>query len=218
MTRQSADNRAQLTPEAFQARTGVSRETLDRLRSYAAMLERWNRSINLVADSTLDDLWRRHFLDSAQLVPLIPSSARILVDLGSGAGFPGLVIAAMTDIDVHLVERDGRKSVFLREAMRVAGIDATLHRESAETVELPPTDVVTARAFAPLVEICGIAHRILRPNGLALLLKGRNVEEELTLARKKWKIRVDSMASQSDPSGVILIIGGLSPVERSAAI
>ncbi|MFO1189347.1 MAG: 16S rRNA (guanine(527)-N(7))-methyltransferase RsmG [Alphaproteobacteria bacterium] len=204
-----------MTPDAFQARTGVSRETLNCLRSYAQILERWNQSINLVAGSTLADPWRRHFLDSAQLVPLIPPAAKILVDFGSGAGFPGLIIAAMTELDVHLVERDSRKAVFLQEVMRVSGIKATLHRENVETLALPPADVVTARAFAPLVEICGLAHRFLRSEGIALLLKGRNVDEELTLARKKWKMQHKSVASQSDPSGVILVIGGLRPVERS---
>jgi 16S rRNA (guanine527-N7)-methyltransferase len=204
-----------LTPEQFQVATSVSRETLDRLKIFAEILDRWNRRINLVASTTLADMWNRHFLDSAQLVPHVPPGARILVDLGSGAGFPGLVIAAMTDLDVHLVERDGRKAVFLQEVMRIAGIRANLHRETIDPKNLPLADVVTARAFAPLAEICGLAHRILRPDGVALLLKGKNVEEELTLAQKTWKMNVESFASRTDPLGAILVIGGLRPVERS---
>lgn len=212
-----ADDQAPLTPEEFQRLANVSRETLGRLAAYAAMLARWNRTINLVGASTLADCWRRHFLDSAQLAPLIPGNARTLVDLGSGAGFPGLVLAAITDLDVHLVERDGRKAVFIQEVMRVAGIPATLHRESAEQAELPPADIVTARAFASLAEICPVAHRILRPDGKMLLLKGRNFAEELTIAQKTWKMNVESLASRTDPLGMILVIGGLSPVERSGA-
>ncbi len=202
------------TPEAFQSQTGVSRETLERLRVLGEALRRWNQRINLVSASTLPDMWRRHFLDSAQIVPLIPHEARILVDLGSGAGFPGLVIAAMTSLEVHLVERHGRKATFLQEVMRLTGIKATVHVTDAKALRLPPADVVTARAFAPLVEICPLAHGILRPDGVSVLLKGRNASKELTLAQKTWTMRVESLVSQTDPMGVILCIGGLRPAER----
>jgi len=204
-----------LSPEQFRTAAGVSRETLARLQAHAEMLIRWNRRINLVAASTLADPWRRHFLDSMQLLPLIPGKARVLVDLGSGAGFPGLVLAAATDLAVHLVERDQRKAVFLREVMRVSGIKAEVHVADAAVVGLPSADVITARAFAPLAEILGIAHRIIRRDGITLLPKGRNVREELTFARKTWKMHVESIPSQTDSFGVILAIGGLHPVERS---
>jgi len=195
----------QLTPEGFAAETGVSRETLARLTVTLAVLERWQKRINLVGRATLADPWRRHMLDSAQIAPLIPENARVLVDLGSGAGFPGLVLAIMIpDLEVHLIESDVRKSAFLREAARESGTPVTIHNSRAESISGLSADVVTARAMAPLPKLLELAARFLGPTGQCLFLKGEDVERELTESSKQWTMRVERIPSRSDPAGVIL--------------
>ncbi len=190
----------------------VSRETVERLRAYAALLEKWQARINLVSAKTLPALWRRHMLDSAQLVPLLPAGARVVVDIGSGAGFPGLVLAAAGVPEVHLIESDARKCAFLREAARAMGVPATVHNARIEAVAPFPADVVTARALAPLDKLLGYAEPFLaRPvdsgdSGECLFLKGRTADDELTLASKGWIMSVDRVPSLSDPDGLILRI------------
>jgi 16S rRNA (guanine527-N7)-methyltransferase len=203
-----------LSPEDFGAATNVSRETLARLELYAGLLEKWTRSINLVGRDSLADLWRRHMLDSAQLLPLLPPAPvgreRVLVDLGSGAGFPGLVLAILGAGEVHLIESDGRKAAFLREAARETGVAATIHNLRIEALPAFAADVVTARACAPLSKLLGYAEPFVRsadagrPGGTALFLKGRRVDEELTDSAEKWKMRVERFPSRSDPEGTIL--------------
>ncbi len=188
----------------FAKLTGVSRETLDHLAKYVELLNSWTRRINLVGRDTLGDVWRRHILDSAQLFPLIPREARRLVDLGSGAGLPGLVLSIMGVPEVHLIESDGRKAVFLREAVRVTGAPAIIHAQRIDRVPVFAADVVTARALAPLSELLAISERFLGPQTVCLFPKGRMVEEELTEAAKAWHIRLDRQPSLTDPSGCIL--------------
>ncbi|CAO3449811.1 16S rRNA (guanine(527)-N(7))-methyltransferase (EC 2.1.1.170) [Azospirillum argentinense] len=197
---------------AFQAETGVSRETLDRLAAYEATLRKWQPKINLVGPSTLPDAWRRHFLDSAQLFLLLPEGARVLVDLGSGAGFPGLVLAIMGVPEVHLVESDSRKCAFLREAARVAGAPVTVHNKRIEAVPPIAADVVTARALAPLNDLLNWAHPFLQDRGAALFPKGQNVADELTDTTKYWKIRIERFDSRTDPTGTILRVSGIARV------
>lgn len=193
-----------LTPEAFRQLTGVSRETLDRLEVYAATLRKWQRRINLVGRDSLGDLWRRHFLDSAQLLPLIPPAARTLVDLGSGAGFPGLVLAALGVPGVHLVESDARKCAFLREVARLVEVEVRIHNRRIEDVAPMTADVVTARALAPLDELLDLAEPFIAPHSICVFLKGRGADEELTRARETWNMTVMRHPSASDPSGTIL--------------
>jgi 16S rRNA (guanine527-N7)-methyltransferase len=194
-----------LTPEQFQAQTGVSRETLDRLTRYAEALARWQARLNLVAPATLPDLWRRHMLDSAQLLPLLPSSARSLIDLGSGAGFPGLVLAILGVPEVHLVEADTRKCAFLREAARLAGAgNVTVHNRRIESLAPQAFDVVTARALAPLPELLTLARRFAGPGTIFLFPKGRGVAEELIKAPETATMRLDRIASRTDPGAAIL--------------
>jgi len=138
-------------PDAALSR--VSRETRERLNTYAELLRKWQRSINLVGPKTLDDLWNRHFVDSAQLLPLIPPTARVLVDFGSGAGFPGLVLAILGMAEVHLIESDQRKATFLREVARATGTPVTVHAKRIEQVTPFPADIVSARALAPLGDL-----------------------------------------------------------------
>ena len=193
-----------LTPDGFAGLTGVSRETLARLDAYAELLRRWSGRINLVSRNTLGDLWRRHFLDSAQLLPLIPNKTRHLVDLGSGAGFPGLVLAILGVPGVELVEADTRRCAFLREAARITEAAVTIRPCRIEAVPPHPVDVVTARACAPLDRLLDLARPFLAPDTICLFPKGERVEEELTLARKRWTMNVSVEPSLSDRRGVIL--------------
>lgn len=195
-----------MTPEQFQSATGVSRETLDRLTRYASLLERWQPAINLVGSRTLPDVWRRHFLDSAQLCDLLPPATETLVDLGSGAGFPGLVLAILGVKNVHLIESDGRKAAFLREVSRETGTPVTLHAVRAEDVDPFPADAVTARALAPLDRLLPLAMPFLTRDSVALFLKGQDVDTELTEATKKITMRVERVPSRSDARGTVLVL------------
>ncbi len=199
-----------LTKTEFQRLTGVSRETLERFDTYAKSLRRWRRAVNLVGSATLRDVWRRHFLDCAQLWPHLPSPAGRVVDLGSGAGFPGLVLAILGAGDVHLIESDGRKVAFLREAARVTATQVTIHAARIEAVAPLRAGVVTARGCAPLKRLLPLASRHLRTGGICLFPKGRHVDAELTEAKKKWNMRIGRVPSRSDPSGVILKLEAFS--------
>ena len=202
-----------LTPEAFQERLAVSRETLDRFRAYADLLAKWTRAINLVSQRSMDDVWRRHFLDSAQLQSYLPptpqAQARSILDVGSGAGFPGLVLALLGCGRVHLVEADRRKAEFLREAVRVTGADAQVHAERIEDLPALAVDVVTCRAFAPLPRILELTERFLagregETQPVGLFLKGRRADEELTAALKTWRLRLERFDSETAPEASII--------------
>ncbi|MDA8230192.1 MAG: 16S rRNA (guanine(527)-N(7))-methyltransferase RsmG [Magnetospirillum sp.] len=193
-----------MTPHEFQAATGVGDTTLDRLTAYADLLVKWQARINLIGPDTVPDLWRRHMLDSAQLFRLLPAGARRVADLGSGAGFPGLVLAILGAPDVHLVESDARKGAFLREAARVTGTPITVHTARIETLAPLAADVVTARALAPLAKLLALAERHGHAGTHYLFLKGRGSEDELTTAGKEWNITFDRIPSLSDPAGIIL--------------
>ncbi len=193
----------------FQATTGVSRETVDRLERYAAALRKWQPAINLVGAKTLDDLWRRHMLDSAQLLALLPPASGPLVDLGSGAGFPGLVLAICGVPDVHLVEADQRKAVFLAEVARLTDTAVTVHRQRIEDVDAFPAAVVTARALAPLPDLLGLAARFSAEKTVGLFLKGRDWQRELILAQEAWMMRATPVPSTLDPDSVVLRVENL---------
>jgi len=194
-------------PEDFAARTGVSRETLARLKAYADNLIDWNARHNLVAKSTLPDMWRRHFWDSAQLAPLIPRTARTLADLGSGAGFPGLVLAAMRpDVAVTLHEATTKKCAFLQAAADRMGISVTIQNARLEDLPRQNFDAVTARALAPLPQLLTYAQNFVGLNSVCLFLKGQNVGAELTEAHKYWNIKASQVPSQTDPSAAIVIV------------
>jgi 16S rRNA (guanine527-N7)-methyltransferase len=171
------------------------------------LLVKWQARINLVSATTLDDLWRRHMLDSAQLLPLLPAGTTSLVDLGSGAGFPGLVLAILGVPEVHLIESDRRKCVFLGEAARAGGVSPIIHNSRIESIEGVTAGLVTARACAPLDRLLTYAQKFLWHDGKALFLKGAAVEEELAGARKNWQMEVERFPSASDPTGCILRIG-----------
>lgn len=205
-----------LTPGAFAELAGVSRETLARLKLYAAMLEDWGTRHNLMSRASAADLWRRHFWDSAQLVPLVPKGAATLVDLGSGAGFPGLVLAEclrQPGIKMTLIEATAKKCRFLEAVRDRLGLDVEVRCGRVEGAPRQSFDVVTARAVAPLPTLLSYAQRFYGPHTMGLFLKGQNVDAELTEAHKSWKMRVKRHLSRSDSSGVILEVREL----RSAA-
>ncbi len=197
--------------------SGVSRETTEKLRDFVDLLLRWNRRINLVSARSAEDVWRRHVLDSLQLLPLLPDGPAPLLDIGSGAGFPGLVLAAATGRRTSLVEADKRKAAFLAEASGRLGLASVeVYAERIEDAELPKAGLLTARALAPLPTLLRYAHDLLAPGGVALFPKGRTAEEELTGASRDWKMRVERFPSRTDPASTILRISEIRPAGSEA--
>jgi 16S rRNA (guanine527-N7)-methyltransferase len=195
----------------------VSRETEERLDRFVALLEEWQAKMNLVAPSTLPNLWTRHIADSLQLLPLAPS-ARTWMDLGSGGGFPGVVLACalaeMPGATIHLVERNTKKAAFLREALRVTAAPGFVHLSNIEVIVdrfAGRIDCVTARALAPLHQLIGFAEPLVTKGAKALFLKGQDVEVELTEATKYWNIESRLHASRTGGHGWIV---ELDHVER----
>lgn len=195
----------------------VSRETLERLEIYAALLEKWNPTINLVSRSTIGDLWSRHFLDSAQIFDLIPEEAYRCLDLGSGGGFPGLVLAILSQEknparQVTLVESDLRKSAFLQTVAREVGLGTEIKACRIEALEPFGADVMTARALAPLSTLLNFAKMHLAYGGEAIFLKGANHRAEIEAAAEKRQFQCEIVESITDPNAVILKIGAISDV------
>jgi 16S rRNA (guanine527-N7)-methyltransferase len=205
-----------MTRSEFAALADVSRETAERLQTYADLLAKWNRAINLVGASTLADLWRRHFWDSAQLRPYLPAEG-VLLDVGSGAGLPGLVLAVVTGdaYTVHLCESDKRKATFLREAARVTGTRVVVHDRRIEHLEPFPVDVITARAWASIADILALTASFTSPKTQFLLLKGKTAHNELTEARKAWTMDAELHGSRSDESGTIVQIKKVTRHDRA---
>lgn len=188
----------------------VPRETVHRLDAYATLLAEWNGKFNLVAASTMPQLWTRHFLDSAQLTAYIPSAAASLVDMGSGAGLPGLVIAILCpQLACHLIESTGKKADFLRLVAKELALNVVVHQARIEAIRGLEADIVTARALKALPELLSYAKPLLKKDSFCLFPKGQNVDAELTAARKYWTFTVEKHQSLSDSSGSILKIGDL---------
>lgn len=181
-------------------------DTRQRLEIFAATLERWNAAINLVSRRDMAQLWPRHIEDSLQLAALAdPPPARV-IDLGSGGGFPGMILAIATGVPVDLIEEDRRKCAFLLEAARLTAAPVTVHAERIERVAIPPAPVITARALAPVATLLGLAERLLEPGGECWFLKGREAEAERADAEREWDMAVTRVPSRTDPDGVILRI------------
>ncbi|MFZ4807446.1 MAG: 16S rRNA (guanine(527)-N(7))-methyltransferase RsmG [Hyphomicrobiaceae bacterium] len=209
---------------AFSAAFSVSRETLARFETYERILIQWQKAVNLVSPASLGHLWHRHFADSAQLAPLVPNSARHLVDLGSGGGFPGLVLAILLEERrlktgspsprITLVESDQRKGAFLREAARSVGVAVEILSKRIESPETQLTvgavDVVTARAFAPLDRLLSWAAGLFGPDTVGLFLKGRDVTTEMEDARRVFGFDAELVPSLTDPEGRIAVVRHLS--------
>ncbi|MGA0562004.1 16S rRNA (guanine(527)-N(7))-methyltransferase RsmG [Ancylobacter sp. VNQ12] len=198
--------------------TPVSRETEDRLVAIIALLEKWQRTINLVAPASLPQVWTRHVADSLQLLPLA-GEARRWVDLGSGGGFPGLVVAAVLaerpGADVTLVESDTRKAAFLREAARIAELPATVLPARIEQVApkiAAGVEIVSARALAALPKLIDLAYPFLAQGATGLFLKGQDVDNELTETAKSWRIDAEIKESLTDRGGRIVIVRSAAPL------
>jgi len=195
----------------------VSRETMERLETYADLLARWNPKINLVSKTTLPDLWTRHIVDSAQLFTLAAHPVKHWVDMGSGGGFPGLVIAIIaTEHDspkkLTLIESDTRKSAFLRTVIRETGVSAVVLNDRIEKVKPLGADILSARALADLPKLLGFAERHMSADGTALLLKGASWKKELQNAQSQWKFDHEIVKSLTETGPVILRIKGVSRV------
>ena len=193
----------------FAKLTGVSHETLDRLTLYGELLTKWQPRINLVSSRSIEEMWWRHFYDSAQLATLIQASGfddPLCLDMGTGAGFPGLVLAIMGVGRWVLVESDTRKAAFLQEVIRQCGISVTLHADRLESMDDIRVDIVTARAFAPLDRLLGHAKHFMGPDSLGLFMKGRRYRDEVAEAQKNWSFSVSYRQSETDKDGYILLI------------
>jgi 16S rRNA (guanine527-N7)-methyltransferase len=189
----------------------VSRETFEGLKAYEALVQRWNPAINLVSKSDASDLWQRHIVDSAQIFALCPPAASSWVDLGSGGGFPGLVVAILAkqvqpNLRVTLVESDLRKATFLRQASQSLGLAVEVASKRIESLDPANADVLSARALALLTSLLGFAHQHLAQTGTALFPKGARFLEEIADARKAWTFDVDIKQSLSEAEAAILVI------------
>ncbi|WP_262693449.1 16S rRNA (guanine(527)-N(7))-methyltransferase RsmG [Kordiimonas aquimaris] len=195
-------------PEDFVEDTNVSRETLQKLTQYADALVKWQKAKNLVANSTLEDRWRRHFLDSAQMFShmrkRLGDRPIRMIDIGSGAGFPGLVLSIMGLGTAHMVESNGRKCVFMNQIVRTTAADAFVHNVRIEAFDAPDYDVVVSRACAKVEQLLDWSHPFRQNSTEMWLLKGEGVEDELTQAEASWKMKSERFESLSSSSGTIL--------------
>ena len=202
--------------EHSSASNGVSRETLAALELFSSLLLRWNRTVNLIAPRDEPRLWARHIADSLQLIPLIRQPIDRGIDLGSGAGFPGLIVALATSTPFDLIEADRRKAAFLREAARITGAPVRIHAVRVESADLPPAPLITARGLAPLPKLLDLAASFLAPGGQCLFLKGASIQTELTHAAAQWHMRVERIPSLTAPDASILRISDLRRVVPTA--
>jgi 16S rRNA (guanine527-N7)-methyltransferase len=215
------------SPEAFAQAFDVSHETLSKLKIYADLVKQWQRAVNLVAPGTLDQLWHRHMADSAQVAALIPAEARTFADLGSGGGFPALVLAIMLagqarpdPFAMTLIESDNRKSAFLREVIRKSGLKTrgnvveivSIRIENPEThAKVGSVDVVTARACASLDRLFSYAYPLFHSSTVGLFLKGQDVEREMTEAQSHWSFTARLIPSRTEPDATLVEVMRLSP-------
>ena len=193
-----------MTPDDVARLLNVSRETIDKFRAYLTLLEKWQARINLVANSTLAEAWQRHILDSGQLAAFYPPQTKNIMDVGSGAGFPGLVLAIMGGVTVDLVESDQRKAVFLSTVIRELELPAKVHNQRIETLPQLFPDVITARALAPVPKLLKLIENQLSPKSVCLFLKGAAVQDELTNLQTYSTMDATTHPSLSGPTGVVL--------------
>lgn len=196
----------------------VSRETMSKLEKYLEILLKWNPKINLVSKNTIETAWKRHFVDSAQLIKHVPDFHK-WADIGSGAGFPGMVIAILAaelypESEIHLIESDQRKCAFLRNVSRETSVRPIIHNCRIEEFKDDEFDIVSARALASVELLLQYSEKLLSQQGKCLFLKGRQCDTELTEAQKTWNFEYDKISGSSEDDGIILRIGGLTRVEQ----
>ena len=195
----------------------ISALATERLQIFVGLLAKWNTAINLVSPASLAEVWTRHVADSAQVLDVAPIRSARWLDMGSGAGFPGIVIALITadtpnPVEMTLVESDRRKAAFLSTVSRETGVPMIIQAARIEAVAPQNADTVSARALAPLVRLCSFAERHLAPHGAALFLKGGHYDAEIAEARRTWSFALDVRRSRTDPAGVVLIMKDLRRV------
>lgn len=207
--------------EVFRNRFNVSRETLELLDVYHRHVVRWQPAVNLIAKRTLGEIWHRHFADSAQLAQFVPEQARTLVDLGSGGGFPGMVLAIMLrdrPLKITLIESDQRKAAFLRDLARAVEIEVVVLSTRIETDAIihsvGKADVVTARALAPLDRLFALAAPFCCVSSLCILPKGRDVARELEATRREWRFAVELVESETDGDARIALVRNLERTDE----
>lgn len=195
----------------------VGAATVARIEQFIELALKWNSAINLVGRSTAPQIWERHVIDSAQIFKCATQDQRVWLDLGSGGGFPGIIVAILADeifpkLRVHLVESDKRKAVFLSESGRQLGLKLAVH--AGRIQDLPPqqADVVSARALATLDDLCGYAVPHLKANGICAFPKGASAQEEIETARKTWSFQIDQVASITDSRASVLFLKDLKRV------
>ena len=195
----------------------ISDQAIDRLNQFVTLVLKWNPTINVIAKSTVTDIWNRHILDSIQVIRCARPEQRLWLDLGSGGGFPGVVVAILAaelfpDLRFTLVESDKRKSVFLTQAARQLALSFTVLSGRIEEIDPQYADVVSARALAPLQELCGLAKRHLSAQGVCAFLKGANADAEIDQAAKNWSFDLERSDSITDPRSSVLFLRGLEHV------
>ena len=204
-----------MTPEEFQSEFGVSRETVRMLNDFERLLLKWQARVNLIGPSTVGDIWARHFGDSAQLRNLAPERAIRWADIGTGAGFPGMVLAILLrdrpGFEMHLIESNSKKAAFLDVVRQQIKCPVVVHNIRAEDLTLKDIDVITARACAPLDRLLNLAEGLKANQTICLFLKGQKSQSELTTAEKYWTIRSETILSRFDSSGSVLKISSFEP-------
>ncbi|MCB8880877.1 16S rRNA (guanine(527)-N(7))-methyltransferase RsmG [Acidisoma cellulosilytica] len=194
----------------------LSSDIRQRLDLYAALLAKWNPTIRLISAQDVSAIRERHIEDSLQLLPLIPEGIDGAIDLGSGGGLPGIVLALASGIHFDLVESDLRKAAFLREAAGLTGAPVTIHAARIEALTIPPSALITARALAPLPKLLALAYPLLAPGGICLFPKGERAEAELQEAEEAWSMHIDSIPSRTAPQARLLLIRDLHPKRQIA--
>ena len=196
----------------------VSRETLERLKAYEASLHEWQKKFNLVSNASLEDAWNRHFLDSMQLFNFVPKTARNLCDFGSGAGFPGMVLAIMAKektpyLKVSLIESIKKKTLYLNEVNKITEANAVIINDRIENIPPQSFDVITSRAMASLKDLLNYTKKFFGKNTVCIFPKGKSYAEEIAEAEKFWKFDCKIVPSEMSSEGVILIITNLSAIK-----
>ena len=197
-------------PEQFALKTGSSYEAMEKLKIYAGLLDKWQKKMNLVSNSTIENMWLRHFYDSAQLMEYIdaPKDGQLLkfLDIGSGAGFPGLVLAILGRGEFHMIESNGKKTAFMNQVIRETGIKAIIHNERVENMKIFKVDYITSRACASLNKLFTLGKGFISKETKCLFLKGEIVGQEILEAKENWDFEVKRYTSRTDSKGSILKI------------
>lgn len=204
--------------EKFTEKYSVSRETFELLKAYEASLHEWQKKFNLVSNSSLENAWERHFLDSVQLFKFIPGNAEIIYDFGSGAGFPGMVLAVMAKektpyLKVKLIESIGKKTLYLNEVKNITGVDAEIINDRIENLKPEIADVITSRALCSLKELFAYTKKFCGSKTRCIFPKGKRYMEEIEEAQKEWRFDYQAIPSEQSDEGVILVITNLSKIK-----